>query len=75
VRFQRSGLERFGQGLQAGLLDGRGGVLGKGLDGGLAHGDFEMKNGAGRQAVSMEGRKSLILTKRQSTGLCWHRHE
>jgi len=34
-----------------------------------------MKNGAGRQAVSMEGRKSLILTKRQSTGLCRHRQE
>ena len=75
VRFQRGGLKRFGQGLQTGLLDGRGGVLGKGLGGGLAHGDFEMKNGAGRQAVSMEGRKTLILTKRQSTGLCLRRHE
>ena len=75
VRFQCSGLERFGQGLQSGLLDGRGGVLGKGLGGGLAHGDFEMKNGAGRQAVSMEGRKTMILTKRQPKGLCRRRHE
>jgi hypothetical protein len=57
------------------LLDGRCGVLGKGLDGGLAHGDFEMKNGAGRQAVSIEDRKTLILTKRQSTGLCRHLHD
>jgi 3-deoxy-D-manno-octulosonate 8-phosphate phosphatase KdsC-like HAD superfamily phosphatase len=57
------------------LLDGRGGVLGKALGGGLAHGDFEMKNGAGRQAVSMEGRKTMILTKRQSKGLCRRRHE
>jgi hypothetical protein len=75
MRFQRGGLERFGQGLQTGLLDGLGGVLGKGLGGGLAHGDFEMKNGAGRQAVSMKGRKTLILTKRQSSGLSWRRHE
>jgi hypothetical protein len=75
VRFQRGRFERFGQGLQAGLLDGRDGVLGNWLGGGLAQGDFEMKNGAGRQAVSMEGRKTLILTKRQSSGLCWRRHE
>jgi hypothetical protein len=34
-----------------------------------------MKNGAGWQAVSMEGRKTMILTKRQSTGLCLRRQE
>jgi hypothetical protein len=34
-----------------------------------------MKNGAGRQAVSMEGRKTMILTKRQSKGLCRRRHD
>jgi hypothetical protein len=75
VRFQCGRLERFGQGLQAGLLDGRDGVLGNWLGGGLAHGDFEMKNGTGRQAVSIEDRKTLILTKRQSTGLCRHLHD
>jgi hypothetical protein len=57
------------------LLDGRGGILGNWLGGGLAHGDFEMKNGAGRQAVSMEGRKTLILTMRPAAGLCWRWHE
>jgi rubrerythrin len=34
-----------------------------------------MKNGAGRQAVSLEGLKTMILTKRQSKGLCRRRHE
>jgi hypothetical protein len=68
VRFQCGGLERFGQGLQAGLLDGRGDVLDNWLGGGLAHGDFEMENGADWQAVSMEGRNGAILTKRPAAG-------
>jgi hypothetical protein len=58
VRFERSGLERFGQGLQAGLLDGRGGVLGNWLGGGLAHGDFEMENGAEGRPFQWKGVKA-----------------
>jgi rubrerythrin len=34
-----------------------------------------MENGAGRQAVSMEGRKTMILTKRPAAGVCFRRHE
>jgi hypothetical protein len=37
----------------------------------LAHGGFENENGADLQAVFMEGRKELILTKRPTAAGCW----